>query len=137
MLKIILFQSYYLDLKFNCFNNPIPRFQIVATDESQVYHCNVCNRFISGLSNNLMNHMKGKSHKKMIKRLAKCVIVTRLPERKPILGLEYIVELANGPMNQLFYVCFLCRSEENERNILNHLNSCKHTQKYLVSFTGC
>lgn len=52
-------------------------------------------------------------------------------KNEPLLGLEYIAELAKSPYNGQNYVCVLCQVQES--NIINHLESNQHTERYLVS----
>jgi hypothetical protein len=104
----------------------------------KAYKCFVCNKEIFG-NIFLMDHMKGKKHCRNLENLKNCVIlekVLNLRQKKPILGLEYLVELANVPEVDFVYVCLLCRVEEKDEKILDHFCSRQHIEKFVVSWSG-
>lgn len=53
-------------------------------------------------------------------------------QKKPVIGLEYIVELIDSKMKEPFYICVLCDKKCDPRNIMPQLTSHRHRMKYLV-----
>lgn len=86
--------------------------------------------------NQVNSHTKGKTHTKNFFALKDSTImplILRFRETncEPVLGLEYVAELANNPYDHQVYVCVLCHVQELK--ILDHLISNQHTEQYLVS----
>lgn len=104
-------------------------------DRPDYYKCTACDKTIIGNENQLSSHSQGKQHMKKLSELNNSIIMPQIlryrETNEPILGLEYIAELANKPFNHPEYVCVLCQVQEN--NIIDHLASSQHTEKYLVS----
>lgn len=51
---------------------------------------------------------------------------------KPLIGLEYVVELFDNKAKEPFYVCTLCDKRCDPRNIIAQITSHRHRMKYLV-----
>lgn len=54
-------------------------------------------------------------------------------QTKPLIGLEYVVELVDRKAKEPFYVCTLCDKRCDPRNITPQITSHRHRIKYLVS----
>lgn len=67
--------------------------------------------------------------------LKKCLIQSKLDayKEKPLIGLEYLIELTVDENIDPSYWCLLCNKQGNNNNIINHLSSQQHYLKYLVS----
>jgi len=50
---------------------------------------------------------------------------------KPLIGLEYVVELADNKSKEPFYVCTLCEKRCDPRNIIAQITSHRHRMKFL------
>lgn len=53
-------------------------------------------------------------------------------QAKPLIGIEYVVELIDNKAKEPFYVCTLCDKRCDPRNILPQITSHRHRMKYLV-----
>jgi hypothetical protein len=53
-------------------------------------------------------------------------------QSKPLIGLEYCVELLDMNAKEPFYVCTLCEKRCDPRNIIPQITSHRHRMKYLV-----
>jgi len=54
---------------------------------------------------------------------------------KPLIGLEYILELHDMKAKEPLYVCTLCDKRCDPRNIIPQITSHRHRMKYLVNKT--
>lgn len=52
---------------------------------------------------------------------------------KPLIGIEYVVELIDKKKKEPFYICVLCNKRCDPRNIIPQITSHRHRMKYLVS----
>lgn len=79
--------------------------------------------------------MEGKKHSHNYFNLKDSMIMADILKfretNEPLLGLEYIAELANTPYDHVVHYCLLCRVIETK--VIDHLDAPKHTGKYLVS----
>ncbi|XP_075238657.1 uncharacterized protein CG7065-like isoform X2 [Lycorma delicatula] len=69
----------------------------------------------------------------------KCIIQAKLDlfKGKPLIGLEYLIELIIDDNSEPTYCCLLCNKQGPNNNIMTHLSSQQHYLKYLQSyFTG-
>lgn len=55
-------------------------------------------------------------------------------QTKPLIGMEFVVELVDSKAKEPFYVCTLCDKRCDPRNIVPQLVSHRHRMKYLVRF---
>jgi hypothetical protein len=53
-------------------------------------------------------------------------------QSKPLIGLEYVVELVDVNAKEPFYICTLCDKRCDPRNIMPQITSHRHRMKYLV-----
>lgn len=53
-------------------------------------------------------------------------------QSKPLIGLEYVVELIDRKAKEPFYICTLCDKKCDPRNITPQITSHRHRMKYLV-----
>jgi hypothetical protein len=51
---------------------------------------------------------------------------------KPLIGLEYVVELLDNKAKEPLYICMLCDKRCDPRNIIAQVTSHRHRMKYLV-----
>lgn len=51
---------------------------------------------------------------------------------KPLIGMEYVVELTDDKAKEPFYVCTLCDKRCDPRNIIAQITSHRHRMKFLV-----
>lgn len=52
--------------------------------------------------------------------------------QKPLVGLEYVIELVDSKSREPAYTCILCNKRGDPRNIMNHIVSQNHRMKFLV-----
>lgn len=55
-------------------------------------------------------------------------------QNKPLIGLEYVVELLDVNAKEPFYICTLCDKRCDPRNIMPQITSHRHRMKFLVRF---
>lgn len=53
-------------------------------------------------------------------------------QSKPLIGMEYVVELIDSKAKEPFYICILCDKRCDPRNIMPQITSHRHRMKYLV-----
>lgn len=53
-------------------------------------------------------------------------------QNKPLIGLEYVIELLDMTAKEPFYICVLCDKKCDPRNIIPQITSHRHRMKYLV-----
>jgi hypothetical protein len=53
---------------------------------------------------------------------------------KPLIGVEYVVELIDPRAKEPLYICTLCDKRCDPRNIIPQVTSHRHRMKYLVSY---
>lgn len=106
-------------------------------DNSQQYHCNVCNTHISGVAN-IRLHSEGQQHIKTLEKLTNSLaldLTMDVGEENVILGFEYILELVESNKDKTIY-CGICdRSFTSSMHsiFVEHLKSLDHNEKYLVN----
>ena len=54
----------------------------------------------------------------------------------PLLGLEYLVEIIQGPNVDPTYECLLCHTTLESKDVISCVVSARHRLKYLVSQTS-
>jgi hypothetical protein len=54
-------------------------------------------------------------------------------DKKPLIGVEYLLELHDPKMREVLYICTLCDKRCDPRNIFPQITSHSHRIKYLVS----
>lgn len=91
--------------------------------------CEACNTHISGLQN-LVQHYDGRKHKNNFENLTNSTIVRHLEGVDGLVGLEYVIELAHAPKE--ICMCLLCIKKCDKHEIVSHLKSSNHVEKYLV-----
>lgn len=52
---------------------------------------------------------------------------------KPLIGVEYVLELHGLYLKEPYYICTLCDKRCDPRNIMSQMTSHNHRMRYLVS----
>jgi Zinc-finger of C2H2 type len=132
-----------LEKCFIPFNSPLvyktfEKIKKVHCNDLTKYHCNICNTFISGFAN-LQMHYEGQKHsttfEKLTNSLALDLTMDVGEEDDVILGFEYIIELVESGKEKIIY-CRLCDKSFHSKmysNLVEHLKSRDHNEKYLVN----
>ena len=64
------------------------------------------------------------------------IICELFNEDFPLIGLEYLVEIIQGPNADRTYECLLCQTTLESKDVISCVVSARHRLKYLVSQTS-